>query len=67
VLPFMDLKNRISTACGFCMSLFLIVQHSLPYSSEGIKKAYFSFLYFPISSHKCEFHWNTFPLYLIKI
>jgi hypothetical protein len=35
VHPFMDLKNRISAPCGFCMSHFLIVQHSLPYSSVG--------------------------------
>jgi hypothetical protein len=31
------------------------------------RKVYFSFLQFLTSTHKSEFHWNTFPLYLSEI
>jgi hypothetical protein len=44
VCPFTDLKNRISAACGFYMSLFLVVQHSLPYSSVGTAITWYNFI-----------------------
>jgi hypothetical protein len=44
VHPFTDLKNRISAACGLCVSRFLVVQHSLPYSSAGTAISWQNFI-----------------------
>jgi hypothetical protein len=53
---FTDLKNRVSAACNFCVSLFIIVQHSLPYSSVGTAITWYNFICISFRVKKMIWH-----------